>query len=85
MSAGQLAVAKAHAVACWNLVAQHCQQGRCTCHLDVGGSVHIIQGCVTGRMLNDEYAIAAERVRDLSASKLEAGDMESTLEPERAA
>ena len=81
-STGRLRVAEEHARACWSRLVEHAQQGRCTCHLGVGGSVRVLDGCVTGRMLHDEYWIAADRVRDLSPSQLVQGDMESTLDPQ---
>ena len=86
-STGRLAVAEAHALACWNVLVKHCEAGRCNCHLGIGGSVHILNGCAVGRMLNEEYEIASHRVRNFFGNQpelpLEAGDMGSTLEPQR--
>lgn len=78
-----------HASACWQRLVDHAKAGRCTCHYDAcGNSVHVrvLRGCVTGRMLYEEYSIARRRVvqgwpDDLPGSQtLEAGDMGSTLE-----
>lgn len=66
MSVGRLRVAEEHAHTCWQRLVEHAQGGRCTCHLGIGGSVHVLAGCYTGRVLHDEYWIAAERVRELS-------------------
>ena len=76
---GALAVAQAHARACWDRTIEHAEAGRCTCHIDMDGSVHTFHGCVTGRMLSEEYWIAADRVVSLSP-KLEFGDFEKPLE-----
>lgn len=75
VSVGRLRVAEEHARSCWLRLVVHAQGGRCTCHLETGGSVHVIAGCVTGRMLYEEYWRAADLVRELSP-KLEAGDFE---------
>lgn len=87
-STGRLAVAEAHVRTCWFRIAEHCQSGRCNCHLGPYGSVHVINGCAAGRMLFDEYRHALDVVRDLLQVsfplELEAGDMESTLEEVRA-
>ena len=72
-----------HAESCWAALARHCEGGRCTCHLGIGGSVHVLNGCAVGRMLENEYAIASERVRNRRGPSLEAGDMGSTLEKVR--
>lgn len=82
-STGRLRLAEEHARACWDKLVEHAQGGRCTCHLGAHGSVHVLNACYTGRMLQDEYFTAAERVRELSP-KLEEGDMESTLDPDPA-
>ena len=84
---------KAHATSCWLVLIKHCQDGRCNCHLDLYGSVHILKGCAVGRMLHDEYLLAlisVKRARELACQKkalagqpLEAGDMGSTLEDVR--
>lgn len=79
MSVGRLRVAEEHARACWQRLVEHAQGGRCTCHLGVGGSVHVLAGCVTGRMLHDEYWTAAELVREMSPG-LEIGDPRHDLE-----
>jgi len=68
---GRLRVAEEHARACWQRLVEHAQGGRCTCHLGVGGSVHVLAGCVTGRMLHEEYWRAAELVRELSPNYTE--------------
>lgn len=90
-SVGRLRVAEEHARDNWRRLVEHAQGGRCTCHLGIGGSVHVLAACYTGRMLYEEYWIAAERVRELSpcrdllsgpaldreiASRLEAGDFD---------
>ena len=54
-----------HARSCWRQLTTHCHANRCNCHLGIYGSVHIIAGCETGRMLAEEYEIATQRVRDL--------------------
>ena len=79
MSVGRLRVAEEHAHTCWQRLIEHAQGGRCTCHLGIGGSVHVLAGCVTGRMLYEEYWRAADLVRELSP-KLEAGDFDG-LDP----
>jgi len=82
-STGRLRVAEEHARACWDKLVEHAKGGRCTCHLGAHGSVHVLNACYTGRMLQAEYFSAAERVRELSPpiqSKLEPGDMESMLD-----
>lgn len=85
-----------HAMSCWLVLVRHCEAGRCTCHIGAGGSVHVLNGCVTGRMLFDEYKIASrrndpnpdvvsDRVRELNgnlSALLEDGDMGSTLCPD---
>jgi hypothetical protein len=93
----ELRVAHRDALHCWRLLEIHANEGRCNCHQSEDGSIHILNACVTGRMLNDEYASRAERLRelsppinrhgapdvpDLNKQPLEAGDMESTLEPD---
>jgi len=88
MSSGRLAlavaVAEAHALACWNALVKHCEAGRCNCHLGYGVSEHILNGCEAGRMLLDEYTIASTRVRNFIGNEpwlpLEAGDFGSTTE-----
>ncbi len=78
-STGRLRVAEEHARKCWQQLVEHAQGGRCTCHLGAHGSVHVLNACYTGRMLQGEYFTAAERVRELSPppqSKLEAGDFD---------
>lgn len=50
-----------HAQSCWDVLVRHCQAGRCTCHIGIGGSVHVLSGCVVGLMLFDEYMIASRR------------------------
>jgi hypothetical protein len=79
---GRLRVAQERARACWNVLVKHCEAGRCTCNLGVCGSVNILNACVVGRMLSDEYIIAKARVQELAQINLplEAGDMGSTLE-----
>ncbi len=66
-----------HANACWLRLVVHAQSGRCTCHLGVAGSVHVLDGCSVGRMLRDEYTIAKAEEKARAESKLEAGDFEA--------
>lgn len=66
--------ADTHANACWLRLVAHAQSGRCTCHLGVGGSVHVLDGCSVGRMLKDEYERAKEAVKARAQSRLEPGD-----------
>ena len=74
-----------HSESCWAALVRHCEGGRCTCHIGIGGSVHVLNGCSVGRHMYEEYQIATQRVRDLARKAgqlelLEAGDMGSTLE-----
>lgn len=70
-----LRAAEEHRARCWLRLVEHAKTGRCTCSLGVGGSVHILAGCATGRMLWEEYVRAADEVRELTP-KLEAGDFD---------
>lgn len=81
-STGALRVAEEHAKACWAALENHARGGRCTCHMDADGSIHLLNACYIGRSLNEEYWIAARRVRHLSG-QLKFGDMESTVEAVR--
>lgn len=71
--------ADTHANACWLRLVVHAQSGRCTCHLSVGGSVNVVEGCAVGRMLRDEYTIAKAEVKARAQSTLEPGDFEAAL------
>lgn len=39
----------------WNKLVEHAQKGMCTCHIGRIGEVNILNACVTGRNLKEEY------------------------------
>lgn len=73
--------ADTHSNTCWLRLVAHAQAGRCSCHLSFGGAVHVLNGCATGRMLNDEYQRAKEAVKARARAKLEAGDFVTEADP----
>lgn len=74
--------ANTHSNTCWLRLVAHAQSGRCTCHLGVGGSVNVLDGCSVGRMLKDEYEIAKAEVKARAQSRLEPGDFEQSITDE---
>lgn len=89
---GLLAVAEAHALACWAALERHIQsknlyrdRQRCGCYKhDYAGHIVVVKTCDVGEACAEEYEIASRRVREIKAAAgLEAGDMGSTLEDVR--
>ena len=97
---GLLAVAEAHALACWAALERHAQfhpncpgtrrsAPRCGCYKhDQAGHIVIHKSCEVGEACAEEYEIASRRVREITLAteqkELELGDMESTVEVVRA-
>lgn len=52
---GKLASLQNDARQRWNKLAEHAQTGMCTCHIGQIGEVNILNACVTGRNLKEEY------------------------------
>lgn len=52
------------ALSIWGKLLAHSMIGKCNCHLDSNGEVHIIEGCVTGRHLYEEYQLAVNLLKN---------------------
>lgn len=61
---GMSRVRAENALSIWGKLISHGMIGKCNCHLDSNGEVHIIEGCVTGRHLYEEYQLAINLVKD---------------------
>ena len=95
-STGYLAVAEAHALACWAVMEIHVALAaraggsrRCGCYRhDLAGHIVIYKNCEVGEACAEQYEIASRRVREMTVTYeiigLEHGDMESTVEVVRA-
>jgi hypothetical protein len=76
---GRLAVATAHAVACWHSLERHASKCQAGCAMSFDGAFTLGQ-CEIGAACAEEYQIASRRVREMqTTARLEAGDMGSTL------
>lgn len=93
---GRLAIAEAHAVACWAALERHVHTStwgakrydlppRCGCYKhDQAGHIVIQKSCEVGEACAEEYEIASRRVREIQAeqSTLEQGDFEAHATPD---
>ena len=58
MRGGKLNVLQNNVIDCWNKLVKHAQIGKCTCNIDMKGTVNILNACVTGRHLKEEYDLS---------------------------
>jgi hypothetical protein len=58
LKGGKLNVLQNNVTDCWNKLVKHAQEGKCTCNIDMKGTVSILKACVTGRNLKEEYDLS---------------------------
>lgn len=55
---GKLNVLQSNARDNWKKLVAHAQTGNCTCNVGLIGEVNILNACVTGRHLKEEYDLS---------------------------
>lgn len=64
MRGGKLASLQNDARQRWNKLVEHAQKGMCTCHIGQIGEVNILNACVTGRHLKEEYDLSLKYLQE---------------------
>ena len=64
LQGGKLNVLLANVTDRWNKLVKHAQDGNCTCNADMQGHVHILNACVSGRNLKEEYDLSYKLLQE---------------------
>ena len=61
---GKLNVLMANTTGIWKKLVKHAQDGKCTCNIDLKGHINILNACVTGRHLKEEYDLSYQFLQE---------------------